>query len=74
MFYFTPRLLADLFALDIDQVYRLVPRLKESGLILEAEAEGYCFYAQEAIEFAESSARTVTDSLIRLPYLPSSDA
>lgn len=41
LFYFTPRMLADLFALDIGQVYRLVPRLKESGLILEAEKGKY---------------------------------
>jgi predicted transcriptional regulator of viral defense system len=41
LYYFTPRLLADLFGLDIDRVYHLVARLKESGLIVEVENGKY---------------------------------
>ena len=41
LFYFTPRLLADLFALDMTHVYYLLARLKESGLIAEVEKGKY---------------------------------
>jgi hypothetical protein len=34
LFYFTPRMLSDLFSLDLARVYRLVARLKEDGLIM----------------------------------------
>lgn len=37
LFYFTPRLLADLFELDLPRVYRLLARLKDAGLIAEVE-------------------------------------
>jgi DNA-binding IclR family transcriptional regulator len=41
LFYFTPRMLSDLFTLDLPRVYRLVARLKEDGLIMEAEKGKY---------------------------------
>jgi predicted transcriptional regulator of viral defense system len=41
LFYFTPRMLSDLFSLDLARVYRLVARLKEDGLIVEAEKGKY---------------------------------
>jgi predicted transcriptional regulator of viral defense system len=47
VFYFTARMLADLFALDIIRVYRLVARLKESGLIVEVEKGKYLLLGLE---------------------------
>lgn len=41
LFYFTPRILADFFALDLPRVYRLVARLKKDGLIVEVEKGKY---------------------------------
>jgi predicted transcriptional regulator of viral defense system len=41
LFYFTPRLLADLLALDMPHTYYLLARLKESGLIAEVENGKY---------------------------------
>lgn len=37
MFYFTPRLVADLFAIDMARVYRRLGRLRRQGLIEEVE-------------------------------------
>ncbi len=41
LFYFTPRMLADLLTLDLARVYRLVARLKAKGLIAEVEKGKY---------------------------------
>jgi predicted transcriptional regulator of viral defense system len=41
LFYFTPRLLSDLLALDVPHAYYLLARLKESGLIAEVENGKY---------------------------------
>ncbi len=47
LFYFTPRLLGDFLALDRDQVYRLVTRLKKEGLIAEVEKGKYLLLGLE---------------------------
>lgn len=41
VYYFTPRLVADLFDLDLARVYRLVARLKEQALVAEVEKGKY---------------------------------
>lgn len=41
LFYFTPRVLADLLTLELPRVYRLVARLKTEGLIVEVEKGKY---------------------------------
>jgi predicted transcriptional regulator of viral defense system len=47
LFYFTPRMLSDLFSLDLARVYRLVARLKEDGLIVEVEKGKYLLLGLE---------------------------
>lgn len=47
LFYLTPRLLADLFALDLPRVYRLIARLKEDDLITEVEKGKYLLLGLE---------------------------
>lgn len=47
LFYFTPRLLSDLFSLDLSRVYRLVAQLKEDGLIVEVEKGKYLLLGLE---------------------------
>jgi predicted transcriptional regulator of viral defense system len=47
LFYFTPRLLGDLFALERPQVYRLVARLKAENLIAEVEKGKYLLLGLE---------------------------
>ncbi len=41
LFYFTPRILADLLTLELPRVYRLVAQLKTEGLIAEVEKGKY---------------------------------
>jgi predicted transcriptional regulator of viral defense system len=47
LFYFTPLLLADLFALERRQVYRLISRLKGTGLVAEVEKGKYLLLGLE---------------------------
>ena len=47
LFYFTPRMLSDLFALDHNRAYRLVARLKAEGLIAEVEKGKYLLLGLE---------------------------
>jgi len=47
LFYFTPRLLGDLLALERPQVYRLAGRLKEERLIAEVEKGKYLLLGLE---------------------------
>ena len=47
LFYFTPRLLADLLDLDLPRVYRLIARLKTDDLIAEVEKGKYLLLGLE---------------------------
>jgi hypothetical protein len=67
LFYFTPRMLADLFALDIGHVYRLVASLKESGLVLEAEKGKYLTLARSECVAPEGQPQPPTCSTLLTP-------
>ena len=47
LFYFTPLLLVDLFALERRQAYRLISRLKSTGLVAEVEKGKYLLLGLE---------------------------
>jgi len=68
LFYFTPRMLDDLFALGRDRVYRLVARLKEERLIIEAEKGKYLLLGLEP-ERVLSNPLFIASHLVKPAYV-----
>jgi len=68
LFYFTPRILGDLFTLDRGRVYRLVARLKEEGLIVEVENGKYLLLGLEP-ERALSNPLFIASHLVTPAYV-----
>jgi len=68
LFYFTPRILSDLFTLDRGRVYRLVARLKEEGLIVEVENGKYLLLGLEP-ERALSNSLFIASHLVTPAYV-----
>ncbi len=68
LFYFTPRMLGDLFTLPRDRVYRLVARLKREGLVAEVEKGKYLLLGLEP-ERALSNPLFIASHLVTPAYV-----
>ena len=68
LFYFTPRMLSDLFTLDLARVYRLIARLKEDRLIVEVEKGKYLLLGLEP-EQVLSNPLFIASHLVKPAYV-----